>query len=223
MDQGVPFESARRAMLEHQLKRRGIQDSRVLDAMFKVPRHTFVPPACVDVAYEDRPLPIGESQTISQPYIVAAMTAAARVEPRDKVLEIGTGSGYQAAILAHLGAKVYSVERNFQLAESARARLAHLGYTEVEVICGDGSEGHPVASPYQVILVTAASPVVPQPLLEQLADGGRMVIPIGDLKHQGLHLITKYLNEVTTRVLDPCQFVPLIGKYAWPEERIKIQ
>lgn len=218
MSEAAIFEAERRAMVEEQLRRRGMRDERVLEAMFSVPRHEFVPLVYLDAAYDDRPLPISESETISQPYIVAAMTAAARVQPGDKALEVGTGTGYQAAILAHLGAKVYTVERNFQLAQSARARLLRLGYTGIEVIWGDGSEGHAAAAPYQAILVSAGSPQVPQVLLDQLADAGRMVIPIGSLHRQDLHLIVKSNTEVTTRILDACQFVPLIGKYGWPEK-----
>jgi protein-L-isoaspartate(D-aspartate) O-methyltransferase len=205
-------------MVEYQIRRRGIRDEKVLEAMFQVARHEFVPPAYLASAYDDRPLPIGESETISQPYIVAAMSVAARVQPGDKALEVGTGTGYQAAILAYLGARVYTVERNPQLAESARERLARLGYKGIEVICGDGTEGHPSAAPYQVIVVTAAAPLVPPPLLDQLDGGGRMVIPVGDLLHQDLQLIFKRGSEVATRLLDPCQFVPLIGKHAWPEK-----
>jgi len=205
-------------MIEVQLRRRGIRDERVLEAMFYVPRHEFVPPAYVSAAYDDRPLPIGQTETISQPYIVAAMTQAARVEPGDKVLEVGTGSGYQAAILAYLGGKVYTVERNPELAEVARERLKRLGYRDIEVMSGDGSEGYPAAAPFQAILVTAAAPDVPPALLEELADGGRMVIPTGDLVHQDLLLIFKHNGQVSRRVLDPCQFVPLIGKQGWPEK-----
>ncbi len=223
MDEALPFEPERRAMIEYQLRRRGIRDERVLEAMFSVPRHEFVPPAYIDAAYEDRPLPIGETETISQPYIVAAMTQAARVEPGDKALEVGAGAGYQAAILAHLGARVYTVERNFHLAETARARLARLGYQGIEVIYGDGSEGYAPAAPYEMILVTAAAPDIPQTLLDQLADGGRMVIPVGDLRHQDLLLIRRRGNEITQQVLDPCQFVPLVGKYGWPEKEARVQ
>lgn len=218
MKEALPFESKRRAMVENQLRRRGIRDERVLEAMFTVPRHEFVPPAYVGAAYDDRPLPIGESETISQPYIVAAMTQAAQVQPGDKALEVGTGAGYQAAILAHLGAKVYTVERNFQLAEATRPRLARLGYRDIEVVWGDGSEGYAPGAPYQVILVTAGAPDVPAILLQQLAEGGRMVIPIGDLRHQDLSVLTKHGNEITKQVLDPCQFVPLIGKHGWPDK-----
>lgn len=206
-------------MIEQQLRRRGIRDPRVLDAMFHVPRHEFVALNLVDKAYDDRPLPIGASETISQPYMVAAMTEAARVEPGDRTLEVGGGSGYQAAILACLGAKVYAIERNPNLVEAARLRLAGLGYA-VEFICGDGTEGFTPAAPYQVILVTAASPPkVPQPLLDQLADGGRLVIPVGTRLHQELHQVFKRGNEFATRILDPCQFVPLIGKYGWPDDQ----
>jgi len=217
MNEALPFASERHAMVEYQIRRRGIRDEKVLEALFIVPRHEFVPAPYIMAAYEDRPLPIGESETISQPYIVAAMTVAAKVKPGDRALEIGTGSGYQAAILAHLGARVYTVERNPQLAESARARLLRLGYEGIDVICGDGTEGYPSAAPYQVILVTAASPDVPQPLLDQLDEGGRMVIPVGNLQHQDLELIFKHGNQIATRFLDPCQFVPLIGKYGWSE------
>jgi protein-L-isoaspartate(D-aspartate) O-methyltransferase len=206
-------------MVEQQLRRRGIRDERVLQAMFEVPRHEFVPMGAIAAAYDDRPLAIGQSETISQPYIVAAMTEAARVEPGARALEIGTGSGYQAAILAHLGAKVYTMERNFDLAEVARARLARLGYTTVEVIWGDGSEGYPAAAPYDIILVTAAAPQVPKTLKDQLADGGRLIIPVGDLQHQDLHLVVRQGNEFSTQLLDPCLFVPLIGKNAWPEKQ----
>jgi len=219
----IPFEAERRAMIERQLRPRGIRDERVLEAMFEVPRHEFVPVASIEAAYEDRPLPIGESETISQPYIVAAMTQAARVQPGEKVLEIGAGSGYQAAVLVRLGARVYTVERNFRLAELARTRLARLGYQGIDVIWGDGSEGYAAAAPYDVILVTAAAPRVPEVLKDQLAEGGRMLIPVGDLRHQDLHLVTRQGNQFITRVLDPCQFVPLIGAYGWPEKEGRVQ
>ncbi len=204
-------------MIDYQLRARGIRDEKVLEAMFNVPRHKFVPAVYVAEAYGDRPLPIGESETISQPYIVAAMTEAVGVQPGEKALEIGTGSGYQAAILAYLGAQVYSVERNPQLAETARERLARLGYGNVEVICGDGTEGYPQAQPYDVVVVTAAAPEVPAPLLEQLDDEGRLVIPVGDIYHQDLYLFYTSSQGLTRRVLDPCMFVPLIGKHGWPE------
>jgi len=217
MHETVTFEAERRAMVEEQIRRRGVRNQRVLEAMLKVPRHEFVPPAYLEAAYDDRPLPIGESETISQPYIVAAMTQAAEVHVGDKALEVGTGTGYQAAILAYLGAKVFTIERNPALAEAARERLKRLGYASVEIITGDGSEGYAPASPYQVILVTAAAPEPPPPLLERLAEGGRLVIPVGDLYHQDLQLIVKHGEKLTTRFLDPCQFVPLIGKHGWQE------
>lgn len=217
MSQATLFEVERRAMIEEQLHRRGIRDERVLEAMFSVPRHEFVPSAYQGMAYDDRPVPIGASQTISQPYIVAAMTEAAQVQPGDTALEVGTGAGYQAAVLAHLGAKVYTIERNAGHAEAARKRLARLAYTGIEVICGDGSEGYLAAAPYQVILVTAAAPQVPSTLLSQLDEGGRMVIPVGNRYQQTLRLITRRGTETVTRMLDACQFVPLLGKHGFPE------
>jgi len=217
MTEPIPFAQERRLMVEIQLRHRGIRDPRVLDAMLHVPRHEFVPSSLIKAAYDDRPLPLGDAETISQPYIVAAMTEAARVQPGDKALEVGTGSGYQAAILAYLGARVYSVERNAALAETARDRLARLGYDAVDVMVGDGSEGYPAAAPYAVIIVTAAAPSVPPALLEQLAEEGRLVIPVGDLRRQDLLLNVKQAGEVKIRVLDPCQFVPLVGKAGWPE------
>jgi len=217
MTESLPFAQERRLMVEIQLRNRGIRDPKVLDAMLHVPRHEFVPASLIKAAYDDRPLPLGDAETISQPYMVAAMTEAARVQPGDKALEVGTGSGYQAAILAYLGARVYSVDRNAELAESARERLARLGYDGVEVIVGDGSEGYPPAAPYAVIMVTAAAPSVPPALLEQLAEEGRLLIPVGDLRRQDLLLNVKQAGEVRTWTLDPCQFVPLVGKAGWSE------
>jgi len=212
------FEPERRAMIDRQLRRRGIQDARVLEAMFEVPRHEFVPAIYREAAYDDRPIVIGDGQTISQPYIVAAMTEAARIAPGDKVLEIGAGSGYQAAILAHLGAAVVTMERNPWLAAAARERLGRLGYSGIQVIAEDGSGGYPPAAPYAAILVTAAAPRVPQMLLDQLADEGRLVIPVGNLSQQILQLFWKHGNGLSVYDLDRCQFVPLIGKQAWPEK-----
>jgi protein-L-isoaspartate(D-aspartate) O-methyltransferase len=219
MDTTAVFEAEREAMVQGQLRRRGIRSERVLEAMASVPRHEFVPPAQLPAAYEDRALPIGELETISQPYIVAVMTEAAAIRPGDQVLEIGTGAGYQAAILAYLGARVYTMERNPELAEEARRRLARLGYSGVEVITGDGSQGYPPAAPYDAILVTAASPRVPQALLDQLADGGRLVIPVGSRREQRLELIIKAGDRIIRSALDACQFVPLVGKEGWPEGR----
>ncbi len=217
------YASARRQMVDEQLRRRGIRDERVLQAMLEVPRHEFVPEAVRNRAYEDGPLPIGKTETISQPYIVAAMTEAVRVEPNLKVLEVGAGSGYQAAILAHIGAKVWTLERNPELPGQARERLDRLGYGQVEVVSTDGSKGYPAAAPYDVIMVTAAAPQVPQVLLDQLGSSGRLLIPVGDLHHQDLHLITRKDDGFITRVLDPCQFVPLVGAYGWPEDGEWIQ
>lgn len=211
------FEVCAREMVETQLRPRGIHDEQVLDAMLRVPRHEFVPPEYVAAAYADRPLPIGETETISQPYIVAAMTEAAHVSPGDKALDVGTGSGYQAAILAYLGARVHTIERNPRLAEEARLRFHRLGYENVEVTCGDGSEGLAAHAPYNVIMVSAAAPGVSPALLDQLAEEARLVVPVGDLYHQDLHLYFKHRGEIVTRVLDPCQFVPLIGRGGWPE------
>ena len=209
------FEARARNMVENQLRARGIRDERVLEAMRRVPRHEFVPAEMVKAAYDDRPLPIGEHETISQPYIVAAMTQAARVAPGDKALEIGAGSGYQAAILAEMGAEVYAAEINPQLAEEARERLARLGYRNVEVFAGDGSEGLASHAPYDVVIMSAATPSVSPLLLGQLAEGGRLVAPVGHLRYQQLLLISKQGGRITTHQLDPCQFVPLIGKGGW--------
>jgi protein-L-isoaspartate(D-aspartate) O-methyltransferase len=205
-------------MIDHQLRRRGIHDQRVLAAMYEVPRHEFVPASQTELAYEDRPIAIGASETISQPYMVASMTQAAQVKPGDKALEIGTGSGYQAAILAQLGAKVWTLERNFQLAELARTRLTRLGYPNIEVVWRDGSEGYPDAAPYDIIMVTAAAPTVPDALPQQLAGGGRLLIPVGDLRRQDLELIIRNGEQFVTRTLDPCQFVPLVGAKGWSEK-----
>ena len=213
----ITFESERRAMIERQLRRRGIHDEQVLQAMFEVARHEFVPTYHTHEAYEDRPIVIGEGQTISQPYMVAAMTEAAHLQPGDKVLEIGTGSGYQAAVLAHLGAQVITMERIRSLAESAQGRLSRLGYCQVRVIPEDGSVGYPAGGPYAAIIVTAAAPAVPQVLVSQLAEGGRLVIPVGTLQLQTLQVISKHDDKLMVRELDPCQFVPLVGKQAWPD------
>ncbi len=210
-------------MVERQIRRRGIRDERVLEAMLKVPRHAFVPPKLAELAYDDKPLPIGAAETISQPYIVAVMTEAAQIHAGDKALEVGAGSGYQAAILSFLGAKVIAIERNAGLAAAAQERLIHLSVANVSVLAGDGSEGYAPEAPYDVILVTAAAPAIPSPLLDQLAEGGRMVIPIGGLREQELALVSKTAGQVSTRGLVSCQFVPLIGKAAWAEETLPIE
>jgi protein-L-isoaspartate(D-aspartate) O-methyltransferase len=209
------FASARRDMIEKQLRRRGITDARVLAAMAAVPREEFVPAELRARAYEDSPLPIGEEQTISQPYIVAAMTSALRLTGTERVLEIGAGCGYQSAVLSLLAAEVFAVEFRASLARAAAERLERLGYSNIHVHCGDGTLGLPEFAPYSAILAAAAAPSVPPPLIAQLADGGRLVLPIGGAEEQELRLIEKSAGGLSTRVLDPCRFVPLTGRYGW--------
>jgi len=204
------FAEPRRQMVERQLRDRGIRDPRVLGAMRRVPRHRFVPPEAVPWAYDDRPLPIGLEQTISQPYIVAYMTEMAEISPRDTVLEIGTGSGYQAAVLAEVAAAVYSVEIVPDLAARARATLADLGYDNVHLRTGDGYQGWAEHAPYDAIVVTAAPDHVPPALVEQLAPGGRLVIPVGTAD-QELLVISKDARGVTERRTIPVRFVPMTG------------
>src|SRR5437016_288343 len=202
-------------MIEKQLRRRGISDAAVLAAMTAVPRHEFVPPELRSHAYDDLPLPIGGGQTISQPYMVAAMTAALHLQPGDRVLEIGTGCGYQAAVLSRLVKEVFTIERRPELAASASATLARLGSPNVHVHCGDGTLGLPELAPFDAILVAAAAPAPPQPLLAQLAEGGRMIIPVGDSDNQELQLIEKRGGKFSTKMLEGCRFVPLVGHHAW--------
>jgi len=202
-------------MVRHQLAARGIQDARLLEAMVKVPRHLFVPPEYMDQAYADSPLPIGGGQTISQPFMVAWMTELLTLTGREKVLEVGTGSGYQAAILSLLADKVTSIERSRELAAEARKRLGRLGYGSVEVIEGDGSKGYPEEAPYDGIIVTAGAPEIPRPLTEQLADSGRLIIPVGGSGSQVLILAKRQGDKVVTRELGSCAFVPLVGRYGW--------
>ena len=203
-------------MVNRQLIPRGISDPRVLAAFRKVPRHKFLPPALQSAAYEDRALPIGEGQTISQPYMVAVMTEELKLKGKETVLEIGTGSGYQAAILAELGGKVITIERLEPLSKAAQAKVKAEGYSNITFIVGDGTLGYPAAATYDAIIVTAACPAVPRPLLEQLKDGGRLVLPVGDLYQQILTTVEKNGKEITTRVSVPCMFVPLIGKHGFP-------
>ncbi len=193
-----------------QLAERGIRDMRVLDAMRTVPRHEFVPEALRQDAYEDHPLPIGEGQTISQPYIVAAMLEHLALQASDRVLEVGTGSGYVTALLSVLCSEVFSVERHALLAVSADATLRRLGYTNVRVKVGDGSEGWSEYAPFDAILVSAATAEVPAPLFAQLNDGGRMIIPVGSPISQELQLIRKINGQPEVTVLDGCRFVPLV-------------
>ncbi len=204
---------ARREMVETQLRPRGIRNEKVLAAMGKVPRHEFVPSVLRGFAYLDRPLPIGHGQTISQPFIVAFMTQALEPAPADKVLEIGTGSGYQAAVLAELAAKVYTIEIVEPLGERARADLARLGYRNVQVRIGDGYEGWAEHAPFDAIIVTCSPAKVPQPLVDQLRDGGRMIIPVGEEGGvQELVLLEKRGGRVVQRAVMPVRFVPMTGK-----------
>lgn len=204
---------ARRRMVELQLRTRDIVDERVLAAMARVPRHLFVEPSLERYAYEDRPLSIGAGQTISQPYIVALMTQLLQVQPSHRILEVGTGSGYQAAVLAELAAEVYTIEIVPSLAEAARARLETLGYRNVHVRQGDGYEGWPEFAPFDGVLVTAGAPQIPPPLIDQLREGGRMAIPVGMAGGtQDLILGEKHGGRFRTRSIAPVLFVPLTGK-----------
>jgi len=203
------FAAQRQRMVTEQLKARGISDERVLNAMNKVPREEFVPPDSRAGSYEDGPLPIGYAQTISQPYIVAFMTEQLRLKPSDRVLEIGTGSGYQAAILAELMSQVYSIEIVEPLAKNAEATLQRLGYENVHVKIGDGYKGWPEAAPFDAIIVTCAPDRVPQPLVDQLKDGGRMVIPVGDRIAQELYLLEKKNGQLKQSATLPVRFVPM--------------
>lgn len=211
------YAEQRLQMIEKQLRRRGIQDAAVLAAMLAVPRHEFVPEEYRSHAYDDLPLPIGGGQTISQPYIVAAMTAALHLQPSDRVLEIGTGCGYQAAVLACMAKDVFTIERRPELASSASARLTRLGYATAHVHCGDGTLGLPEFAPFDAILVAAAAPAIPKPLLAQLAEGGRLILPVGDADHQELQLIERHGDAFPTKMLEGCRFVPLVGYHGWQE------
>jgi protein-L-isoaspartate(D-aspartate) O-methyltransferase len=209
---------ARVKMVEEQIISRGIKDARLIAAMKKIPRHLFVEEALQNQAYTDHPLPIGEKQTISQPYMVALMTEALLLTGKERVLEIGTGSGYQTAILAELSEKVFSIERIRPLAIRARKLLYELGYFNVEIKIFDGTFGWKEESPFDVILVTAGSPDIPQPLIDQLSTGGRLVIPVGDTFVQDLFRVTKTEEGVKKEDLGGCRFVKLIGEYGWKTE-----
>jgi protein-L-isoaspartate(D-aspartate) O-methyltransferase len=211
------YTAERRAMIRTQLQRRGITDQRVLQAMREVPRHAFVPLEWRHEAYSDRPLPIADDQTISQPYMVAIMTQSLALQGHEHVLEIGTGSGYQAAVLSRLAAQVYTIEYFPDLAERARAILRRLGYANVQVSTGDGGLGLPASAPHHAILVAAAAPHVPQPLLTQLAEGGRLVIPVGSVTSQELFIITRHGDAYAQERSVPCRFVPLLGQEGWAD------
>ena len=210
------FESERKVMVEDQIRRRGILDGRVLGAFLKVPRHEFVPENLRGDAYRDCPLPIGDGQTISQPYMVASMTAAGTIKPDDRVLEIGTGSGYQAAILAELAAEVYSVERRESLSLAAQPVLDRLGYDNIHLKVSDGTLGWESESPFSAIVVTAGAPHMPAPLVDQLAIGGRLVIPIEEGFSQVLYIIERTPSGIEKRRGERCTFVPLVGEHGWP-------
>ena len=211
------FSAEREAMVERQLRERGIQDERVLRAMQTVPRHQFVSHNDQQEAYADHPIVIAEQQTTSQPYIIAAMLQVAAIQPGDRVLEIGAGSGYQTALLAELASQVFAMERYPTLVASARQTLDRMGYHNLALIAGDGSLGLPEAAPFDAIIVSAAAPGIPPALVEQLADGGRMVIPVGDAHQQVLKLVRKYGNEISETTLEGCRFVPLIGRGGFGE------
>jgi protein-L-isoaspartate(D-aspartate) O-methyltransferase len=211
----MEYKHQRKSMVENQIKIRGITDKRVLKAMLEVPRHEFVGKALLSVAYQDSPLPIGSGQTISQPYIVALMTELLDVKDDNKVLEIGTGSGYQAAILSKLAMSVITVERVVELYHQSKELLKKLGYNNVMVVHGDGSIGYKEYAPYDRIIVTAASPEVPESLIEQLGDNGKIVIPLGNRIIQRLEIIIKEGESLRREISEGVRFVPLLGKEAW--------
>jgi protein-L-isoaspartate(D-aspartate) O-methyltransferase len=209
-------QAARRGeMVEKQLRRRGISDPRVLAAMSTVPRHAFVPEKFLSESYGDQPLPIGDGQTISQPFIVASMTEKLELSGTERVLEIGGGSGYQTALLSLLAHEVHSVERRPALAEAARERLARLGYRNVHVHVGDGTLGWPAAAPFDALLVAAAAPLIPPPLIEQLGESGRLVLPCGSVETQELVRLRRRGGAISREQFYPCRFVPLVGRYGW--------
>ncbi|MFZ3366779.1 MAG: protein-L-isoaspartate(D-aspartate) O-methyltransferase [Candidatus Sulfotelmatobacter sp.] len=203
--------TARQFMVDTQLRARGISDPRVLDAMLRVPRDAFVSEPYRAEAYEDHPLPIGDDQTISQPYVVAVMLESLQLAPKDIVLEVGTGSGYVTALLAELAAQVFSIERHPALAANARTAIAALGYTNVQIFAGDGTLGLPAHAPFDAILVSAAAFKLPPALLSQLRDGGRMIVPVGPPDSQQLQLIRMHSGQPIISLRDPVRFVPLIS------------
>ena len=216
-EQSSRFVELRRAMVDSDLVRRGIRDSRVITAMARVPREEFVAEDYRDQAYEDRPLPIGEGQTISQPFIVAVSLTALSLQGGETILEIGTGSGYQTALLSELGRKVFSVERLARLAQGAQEALVRMGYRNFEISVGDGSRGWPEHAPFEAIVVSAAAPQIPEALFDQLAEGGRMVIPVGPSEAQDLQLVRKFHAEPAISSLNACRFVPLVGQQGYKD------
>jgi protein-L-isoaspartate(D-aspartate) O-methyltransferase len=212
-----PYEQARLRMVDEQLHGRGIRDERVLGAMSRVPRHEFVAREFADKAYGDYPVPVPARQTVSQPYIVAAMIESLHLQDHEKVLEIGTGTGYQAAVLAELARVVYTIERHETLAGLARENLERLGYRNVQVVYGDGTVGLPQHAPFDAIIVAAAAPQVPPALVEQLAPDGRMILPVGTRESQALQLIYRRGEELLATTLEGCRFVPLLGEEGFEE------
>ena len=219
MKEAIKYERQREEMVRHQIESRGIKDPLVLTAFRSVPRHLFVSEALRDQAYGDYPLPIGEQQTISQPYIVAEMTQALELREDDRVLEIGTGSGYQAAILAQIVYRVYTVERIRSLYIQARTLLDKLRYHNIVMRCGDGTAGWKDESPFDAIIVTAGAPDIPEKLLNQLAEGGRMVVPVGNQHSQDLIKVVKDKKGIHKSNLGGCRFVKLIGEQGWKENK----
>lgn len=213
----IDFEKERFEMVEYQIKGRGIKDERVIEAMRRIPRHMFVPESLISVAYGDHPVSIGEGQTISQPYIVALMTEALMLKGDEKALEIGTGSGYQTAVLAELCREVYTIERIPSLLKRAEGLLEKLGYKNIRFGIGDGTLGWKEYAPYDGIIVTAGAPDFPTPLIEQLSDNGRLVIPCGDEYSQILYRVTRKGNKFEEENLGGCRFVKLVGTYGWKE------
>ncbi len=214
----MDYSGFRKKMVEHQLIPRGIEDEGVLSAFGKIKREAFVPIQLKKDAYEDFPLSIGEAQTISQPYMAALMTQCLELKGGEKVLEIGTGSGYQTAVLAELTGQVYSIERMHILARRAERLLEELAYTNIKILIGDGTLGWEESSPYDRILVTAGAKEVPSPLMEQLGEGGLIVIPVGGAYSQELKVVRKEKCHLKTKAMERCIFVPLVGKYGWEED-----
>ncbi len=215
MKGALQFQAQREQMVREQIRRRGLLDERLLSVFRQVPRHLFVLPDDHDHAYDDYPLPIGSGQTISQPYIVALMTSLLNLQGHEKVLEIGTGSGYQAAVLSLLAKQIFTIEQIPSLAKAARRHLKQLGIENVDVRCGDGSLGLPDEAPFDGILITAAAPSVPQTLLDQLCEGGKLVAPVGARYYQDLRLYQRTLNQFDYDSIIPVAFVPLRGAHGW--------
>ncbi len=212
------YAGQRRKMIEEQLLERGIKDLALMEVMSRVPRHLFVDSSLQQRAYGDCPLPIGENQTISQPYIVASMTEALQLKGEERVLEIGTGSGYQTAILAEMASQVFTIERIRPIVQKTKVLLNSLRYENIVFKVFDGTYGWRDQSPFDAILISAATPSIPTVLIEQLADKGRLVAPVGGRESQKLTVLSKVGNRLVSREKESCKFVPLIGKFAWPEE-----